>query len=429
MELPYGDTTIEVALPDCDVTVADPPGGDPVDPREAAAEAMADPHGALLSERVSADDEVAIVVTDVTRATPDDVLVDLLVSELDAAGISRDQISIVVGLGLHRPMTDEELRNALGEYADLAQNHDAEAAEVVGELRGPDGESVPVEMNPTVAAADAVVSTGMVEPHQYAGFSGGAKTVAIGAGGESLIRYTHGPAMLAREGVRLGRVEGNPFRAMLDRAGDLIGVDFCLNVTHGPAGISDASAGDHRKVVEDLAESCKNNISVSLTDTYDAVVAGVGAPKDANLYQTTRAATYLALGDYDPLASPARRAGDASQREGGSGASGRIVVPAPLQEGAGEGTGEKRFYDWLSRAESADALYDEMRRGYDPGAQRAFVVARVLREYDLYVTNSDHPEVVEDCLMCARESVADAVEPGSDVLVVPDALDTLLTVA
>ncbi|NHN59370.1 MULTISPECIES: lactate racemase domain-containing protein [Halorussus] len=428
MEIPYADSTLDVAFPDCDVTVAEPPGGDPVDPCEAAAEALADPHGPRLRERVGADDEVAVVVTDVTRATPDDVLVDALVEELGAAGVERDQITIVVGLGLHRPMTDDELREALGEYADLAENHDAGAARRVGEVEGPDGESVAVELNPTVADADAVVSTGMVEPHQYAGFSGGAKTVVVGGGGESLIGYTHGPGMLAQEGVRLGRVAGNPFREMLDEAGDLVGVDFCLNVTHAPAGslvsganetseversessgVLGASAGDHRAVVRDLADTARAALSVGVEGGYDAVVAGVGAPKDANLYQATRAATYVALGDYDPLR-----------------ADGRLVVPARLQEGAGEGTGERRFYEWLSGAESAEALYEEMRRGYDPGAQRAFVVARVLREYDLSVTNSEHPEIVEDCLMHARESVEDAVEPGSDVLVVPDALDTLL---
>jgi nickel-dependent lactate racemase len=148
---------------------------------------------------------------------------------------------------------------------------------------------------------------------------------------------------------------------------------------------------------------------VPVEGTYDAVVAGVGAPKDANLYQATRAATYVALGDYDPLVRD-----------------GRIVVPARLPEGAGDGTGERRFYDWLSGADSAESLYAEMAEGYEPGAQRAFVVARVLREYDLYVTDSDHPEVVEDCLMHAADSVGDAVAPGSDVLVVPDALGTLL---
>ncbi|PSP55040.1 hypothetical protein BRC82_07515 [Halobacteriales archaeon QS_1_67_19] len=426
MDLPYGDTTLDASLPDCAVTVAEPPGGDPVDPRTAAEAAVADPYGPPLRERVESDDEVAIVVTDVTRATPDDVLVDVLVRELRAGGIDREQIEIVIGLGLHRPMTDAEIREGLGEYADLARNHDAEAARVVGEIDGPDGGSVPIELHPIVAEADAVVSTGMVEPHQYAGFSGGAKTVAIGAGGESLIGYTHGPEMLAREGVRLGRVAGNPFRETLDRAGDLIGLDFCLNVTHGPAGILGASAGDHRAVVRDLAATARDALSVPVEGSYDAVIAGVGAPKDANLYQATRAATYVALGDYDPLRSEAPRASDASGERSELRAQARIVVPARLQEGAGEGTGERRFYERLREAESADALYEEMRQGYDPGAQRAFVVARVLRHYDVSVTNSEHPDVVEDCLMHARESVADAVDPGSEVLIVPDALDTLL---
>jgi hypothetical protein len=102
------------------------------------------------------------------------------------------------------------------------------------------------------------------------------------------------------------------------------------------------------------------------------------------------------------------------------------VIPAALPEGAGQGTGEQRFHEWLSTADSAESLYAEMREGYGAGAQRAFVVARALRHHDVFVTDSAHPEVVEDCLMHARESVDDAVEPGSDVLVVPDALDTLL---
>jgi nickel-dependent lactate racemase len=249
----------------------------------------------------------------------------------------------------------------------------------------------------------------MVEPHQYAGFSGGAKTAVVGAGGESQIRYSHGPEMLAREGVRLGRVEANPFRAFLDDAGDLIGVDFALNVTHTPDGVLGVSAGDPRAVVRDLAGTAREALAVEVVDDYDAVVAGVGAPKDATLYQTTRAATYVALGDRNPL------------REGA-----RIVVPARLTEGAGDGTGERRFHEWLSTADSAAELYDEMAEGYEAGAQRAFVVARVLRDHDVWITDSDAPAVVEDCLMHAAPSVENAVEPGSDVLVVPDGLHTLL---
>ena len=404
VELPLGERTVEVSLPDCDVTVCRPPGGEAVVPRDAAREAVADPRGPPLGERVDSDDSVVVVVTDVTRATPDDVLLDILLDELAAGGVDRDQVSVVVGLGLHRPMTDEELADALGEHADIAENHDPEATVEVGEVDG-----VTVEIHETVAGADRVISTGMVEPHQYAGFSGGAKTVVVGAGGESQIGYTHGPELLSKAGVRLGRIEDNPFRAFLDRAGDLVSVDFALNVTHGPSGILGASAGDPRAVVRDLAGTARGVLAAEVTGEYDAVLAGVGAPKDANLYQTTRAATYVILGANNPLRS-----------------GGRVVIPATLPEGAGDGTGEQRFYEWLSGAESADALYEEMRQGYGAGAQRAFVVARALRDHEVYVTNSQHPEVVEDCLMHARESVEDAVEPGSDVLVVPDALDTLL---
>ena len=404
MEVPLGDGRVPVELPDCEVSVAEPAGSGAVDTRQAARRAVADPHGPSLTERVDPNDEVAVVVTDVTRATPDDVLLDVLLSELDGVGADRDQVTVVLGLGLHRPMTDAEVRGALGEHADLAVNHDPGATVEVGRVDG-----CPIELSEPVAAADSVVSTGLVEPHQYAGFSGGAKTVVVGAGGESQIRYTHGPEMLAREGVRLGRIDGNPFRGFLDEAGDLVGPDFCLNVTHTPAGVAGASAGDPRAVVADLAAAAREALAVEVGGGYDAVVAGVGAPKDATLYQATRAATYVILGAHNPL------------REGG-----RAVVPAELPEGAGEGTGERRFQDWLSSADSARELYEAMREGYEPGAQRAFVLARALLDHDIRVTDSRHPEVVEECLMHAAPSVGDAVEPGSDVLVVPDALHTLL---
>ena len=404
VQVPLGDGTVGVELPDCAVSVAEPPGGEAVDVRAAAEAAVADPAGPRVTDLVSPDDTVAVVVTDITRATPDDVLVDVLLSELQRTGVYREQVTVVVGLGLHRPMTDAELETMLGEHADLAVNHDPEDTVEVGTVDG-----TPVELNRRVAMADRVLSTGMVEPHQYAGFSGGGKTVAIGAGGAPLIRYTHGPEMLARDGVRLGRVADNPFREAVDEAGEACGLEFCLNVTRGPAGILDVAAGEPRQVVGELADSAREALSVEVDEEYDAVVAGVGAPKDANLYQASRAATYVVLGARNPL------------REGG-----RVVVPAALPEGAGEGTGERRFYERLSATGGAESLYEAMRSGYDPGAQRAFVLARALREHDVYVTNSRAPSVVENCLMMAEATVADAVEAGSDVLVVPDALNTLL---
>jgi nickel-dependent lactate racemase len=459
MDLPLGDGTVAVDLPDCSVTVLTPPGGDPVDPDAAAAVAMADPHGPPLAERVGPDDDVAVVVTDGTRKTPTRTLLAHLLGALAVEGGGGDEdgdgdgegdenekqdgdskradaraeadvgagstdpspappiddlagrVTVVVGLGLHRPMTDAELGAALGPFAPLAVNHDPDATVEAGTVEAPVDEldPCPVEVHPAVADADVVVSTGLVEPHQYAGFSGGAKTVVVGAGGEPLIRTTHGPAMLAQPGVRLGRVADNPFRETIDRAGDLAGPDFCLNVTRGPEGVYGAAAGNPRAVVAALARRARAALSVPVERRYDAVVAGVGAPKDATLYQASRALTYLVLGDHNPV------------RTGG-----RVVIPARLEEGAGQGTGERRFFERLRGASDPQSLYDEMRAGYEPGAQRAFVLARALREVDGYVTNAERPDVVESCLLTAAASVRAAIDPGSEVLVVPDALNTLV---
>jgi len=421
--LPLGEDTVEVALEDCEVTVAKPPGAEAVDPGAAAEAAVADPHGPRLRERAEPGDEVAVVVTDVTRETPATAMLDALVGELDDAGVDRDDVRVVVGLGLHRPTTDDERTAMLGPYADSAVDHDPDAVVEVDSVTIPGtggaGEpaAVTVEANPAVVDADLVCSTGLVEPHQYAGFSGGAKTVVVGAGGESLIGYTHGPALLSRPGVRLGRIADNPFRETLDRAGDLVGPAFALNVTKGPAGVLGASAGRPRAVVRELAGVAREAMAVDVDvdvdgagpSGYDGVVAGVGAPKDATLYQASRAATYVVLGATNPLADD-----------------GRVVVPARLPEGAGQGRGERRFHRWLSTAESPAELYETMREGYEPGAQRAFVLARALRNHDVWITDSERPELVENCLMHAADRVEDAVDPGSRVLVVRDALNTLL---
>jgi nickel-dependent lactate racemase len=446
MRLPLGEDTVTFELDDWEVAVAEPPGGTAVDPAVAAREVVADPHGPRLRERAAPGDDVAVVVTDVTRKTPAVAMLDALFEELEAAGVDADGVDLVVGLGLHRPTTVRERESMLGPYADRAVDHDPDAAVEVGTITAPTADrEVAVRVHPAVAEADLVCSTGLVEPHQYAGFSGGAKTVVVGTGDESLIGYTHGPELLAREGVRLGRVDENPFRATLDRAGDVAGPDFAVNVTRGPAGVLGASAGRPREVVGDLAAVAREALAVGVRRDssanhadevrrdssadhadevgYDAVVAGVGAPKDANLYQTSRAATYVALGARNPLRRGAEPSGG---RSGPAPGAGRIVIPARLPEGAGEGRGEQRFHERLSNADSPRALYEEMQAGYEPGAQRAFVLARALCDHDVWITDSEHPELVEDCLMHAADSVEDAVEPGSRVLVVPDALNTLL---
>ncbi|ELZ19066.1 hypothetical protein C477_09334 [Haloterrigena salina JCM 13891] len=151
MDLPLGTGTIDVSLPDCEVTVARPTGGTTVDVRAAAERALEDPIGPPLADRVDPDDDVAIVVTDITRKAPDDVLLDVLLERLERCGVAREQVTVVVGLGLHRPMTDDEIEAMLGPHADLAVNHDPESVVEVGTVSKDD---VPVEIGEPVVEGD-----------------------------------------------------------------------------------------------------------------------------------------------------------------------------------------------------------------------------------------------------------------------------------
>ncbi|QZA87691.1 lactate racemase domain-containing protein [Salinarchaeum sp. IM2453] len=402
VQLPLGTESISVNLPN--VKIAQPTGNEAVEIQAALVDAISNPHGEKLQKQVSEDDTIAIVTTDRTRSTPTETLVSALIERLNQAGVAKSQITIVVGTGLHAELSSQELNELLGSHAELAVNHDVSDVVTVGQVDG-----VPVEVNPVIYEADTVITTGIVEPHQYAGFSGGAKTVVIGAGGEELIRYTHGPKMLDRDGIRLGRIMGNPFREAINKAGDLIGIDFCVNITRCSGNITGVSAGDHTAVLEELASTAQEALAVPIKKTYDTVIAGIDGPKDKNLYQASRAATYIALGAVNPL------------KENGT-----IIVPARLENGAGHGAGEQRFYRELIKSESPEALYNKMKDGYDPGAQRAFVLSQVLQQHTVTITNSEHPQVVTECHMEVEESINTAIDTAADILIVPDAINTLL---
>jgi nickel-dependent lactate racemase len=146
-------------------------------------------------------------------------------------------------------------------------------------------------------------------------------------------------------------------------------------------------------------------------------VAGVGYPKDENLYQASRAASYLHFAPTSVV------------KEGGV-----IIIPAPTGEGAGDGVGEQRYLEKMRSATDMPSLLDELRRtGYPPGAQRAFVMAKVLEKIDVIIAGSKTPDTVRETKMIPasdldhafRIAVEKMGRSDLDVLVVPHALLTL----
>ena len=397
----------------------------------AVARALLSPLGAPpLCKMASRSMRVCIVFTDATRACPDQILVPSILRELATAGVPNDHITLLCATGIHRPSTFEEKIAKLG--ADVAlrykvmdhEAHNLPGLANLGTLGRPHLDlpvDVPVLANRLAAEADLLIATGVVEPHQYAGYSGGGKTITVGCGGELTINTLHGPAFLEDPRVRLGRVAANPFQTAVRDGAQRAGLRFVSNIVlDGDRGAVAVQAGDPVAVHDQLIEVARRLYQVPVPQQYDVVVAGIGSPKDVNLYQASRAATYVGL-----AAKPVVRQG------------GVIITPARCWEGAGQGAGEQRFYEALSKADDLHALVDDLRKhGVQAGEQRAFMVAQVLLKNTVIIVGSECPEAIRDCKMIPAATMEQAaavarsiVGDSASVLVVPYALQTLPVVS
>ncbi|MGD8255846.1 MAG: nickel-dependent lactate racemase [Syntrophobacterales bacterium] len=421
--IPFSKTYLEFELPETmRGTYA---ASQPVEPiaevEKAIDKALADPiNSPPVRELAKRGDTVCIVFTDITRNTPEHLLVPALLAELHAAGVRDEDITLLCGTGLHRPSTVQEKVIKLGQsIVDRYRVVDHEPFNLAGlEDLGSTESGIPLSVSRVAYQADLLIATGIVEPHQYAGYSGGPKTVAIGAAGEPMIAHTHGPQMVDHPGTRLGKIEGNIFHQAVREAARRAGLDFILNVVQDdqkrPVAIL---AGRQEDTFGELVRAARKLYEVPIQREYDVVVAGVGFPKDMNIYQASRAASQLFF-------APTSVVKDGSV----------FIVPAPTPEGAGKGQGEQRFLETMTGATDMVSLLTELRRtGYPPGAQRAFVMAKVLEKNNVIVVGTETPEVVRQLHMIPAADINEAFRIAVskigrndlEVLIVPQALLTL----
>jgi nickel-dependent lactate racemase len=421
-KIPYSKSSLELSLPQSmQVTVAVSKPAKPLqDISSAIKEALDHPFGTPpLREFAKAGDRACIVFTDITRACPDHLFVPALLTELEEAGVRDEDITLLCGIGMHRPSTQEEKVTKLG--ADIVARYRVIDNEPQNPLTlvdlGVTPGGVPVLLHRAVVETDLLIATGIVEPHQYAGYSGGRKTVAVGAAGEALIAHTHGPAFVDHPATRLGQIEGNPFHEAVTEASRRAGLRFILNVVlDDDKHVLRVAAGDPELAFNDLVKFAKSVYEVPIPQQYDIAIGGVGYPKDANLYQASRAPSYLFFAPVPVV------------RKGGF-----FIIPARCEEGAGAGVGEQRFLAAMRDAPNIQFILDDARKnGYPPGQQRAFVMAKVLEESNVVIVGSECPDLVADCKMVPAATMEEAIELASaklgsacDVLIVPHALLTL----
>ncbi len=293
VSLAYGRSRLAIDLPDAATTVVEPayqPAA--ADPAGLLREAVRNPvAGKPLREVVRPGQTVAISLCDGTRPQPRHLMIPAVLDELDGI-VDLADVVLLVATGTHRANTDAELREMLGD--DIVEsvrvvNHDAlDTASLV--WRGRYGNGVPVWLNREWVAADVRITTGFVEPHFFAGFSGGPKLVAPGLAALETVLTLHDAARIGHPGATWGVIEGNPVQDDVRAIAAGTGVDFAVDVVlNRDQQIVRAFAGELFAMHESACAAAKQVAMRPVPAPFDVVVTtNSGYPLDQNLYQAVK---------------------------------------------------------------------------------------------------------------------------------------------
>jgi len=289
VKLAYGHGHLPIDLPKERTTVIEPSHtrGLPNE-REAVLDALKQPIGTRpLRDWITGQDRICISFTDITRATPNHRLIPWLLEHL--SHIPRERITLLNQLGTHRPNTREELERMLTpevvrNYRVI--NHEPENPSALVEF-GVTRDGTPALINKELAEADVRIITGFIEPHFFAGFSGGIKGIMPGTAGLRSVMSNHGARNIGDPNSTFGKTDGNPLWEELRDIALRVGPSFLLNVTlNEERQITGVFAGDILRAHKAGTEFVRRSAMQKVEAPFDVVVTtNSGYPLDLNLYQ------------------------------------------------------------------------------------------------------------------------------------------------
>ena len=292
LRLDYGTEGLDVDLPDDRVTVIEPvPRPAAPDPHATLIAAIRNPtDSAPLREVARPGRRVAISVCDITRAQPRQQQIEALFAEMP--GVRHEDVTILIATGTHRSNTPDELERMLGR--ELVQrcrvlNHDARDSSTL-QFVGTTSTGVRVLLNREWLAADVRITTGFVEPHFFAGFSGGPKMVAPGLAGLETVMTLHDAARIGHPKATWGVIDGNPVHEDVREIARMLPVHFALDVTlNREQKITAAFAGDILAQHRRACAYAKGTAMRAVPAPFDVVLTtNSGYPLDQNLYQAVK---------------------------------------------------------------------------------------------------------------------------------------------
>jgi nickel-dependent lactate racemase len=297
VRLAYGRSSLEVEVPDGSLVIE--PTDPPALPDELLAfrAAVREPIDApALRELIGSTDRVVIVTSDITRATPNERLIPWILDEL--AHVPPEQITVIVGTGSHRATTPEEFVQMFGAET-LARvrviDHDAHDPEQSAFV-GTTSRGARAFLNKEYLAADKRIAVGFIEPHFYAGFSGGPKGVMPGVAGIETVTFFHNAQMVGDPGTTWLNLEGSPVQAMSREVCAMAPPDFLVNVTlDRDKRITGFFCGNYLAAHKVGCEFCRTTASRAVAQRFDVVLTTNGGyPLDQNLYQCGKGLTAAA---------------------------------------------------------------------------------------------------------------------------------------
>lgn len=414
IELAYGDGLKRIRIPDhADVAILKPAELLEVKSIEDALEkTLLDPLGCESFQKLLREVNpkmIAIAVPDETRPFPLKPILPVIVEKIRKTlpSLELSAITIIIGGGLHLPMDGSKLERLVPQH--LAPGcrivcHDARRDRMVD--YGLTSRKTPVFINAFFADADFKIVIGQIDPHQFVGFTGGAKGVVIGCAASETIEHNH--SLMFDQGARVGRIVGNPVREDLNEAGEMVDIQLAVNVVlNAEKNIIQMLAGRPVEVLQMGAETCATVYGVGIRDKFDIVIASCGGhPKDISLYQTQKGLN---------LASQALVSG------------GHILLLAASPHGVGDDI----YFDYVCQFTTPeDVLSDFKETGFKMGAHKAYLFGRTLTDFDVAVSSDLNPGILRKCHLRAADPMTivsewvDSFKGRPRIAVVPNANTT-----
>ncbi|CEN22971.1 MAG: nickel-dependent lactate racemase [Paeniclostridium sp.] len=368
-----------------------------------------------LEELVKDKKDVVIITSDHTRPVPSRITLPIILNKIRNSNPDID-IKIIISTGCHRPSTREELVYKMGEEIVDKENiimhfaNNEESMAKVGKL--PSGGDLIV--NKAIMETDLLIAEGFIEPHFFAGFSGGRKSVLPGVASVKTIMYNHCSEFIDSPYARTGNLKNNPIHEDMLQAAKSVNLAFILNVAiDKDKKVIGAFAGNLEKAHE---AGCEFVTKLSKVDSVDAdivVSTNGGYPLDQNIYQTVKGMT----------------AAEATCKENG------VII---MVSACNDGHGGQSFYDSVASASSPTEILEKVRKISKsetiPDQWEFQILARILEKFTvIMVTDLCDPRMIKNMHMKHASSFEEALQMAFDikgkdakVAVIPDGVSVIV---